>query len=310
MAAVSRGRRFFVALIFLAVGLPLLATTVMYAVFSARVTADAHIIAEKRVNRVAKEISHWLAVEARGVELAAAQIALIGQTPDKSKLLSLLRGVYDASSALRSVNFGTVDNRFFTTGDFVPPPGWDLRLRPWYIKATAERGLVFTDPFLHASGDAMIVTAAQAVYSQEGALLGVVVADIALGTIARFLVNTPITEGSASLLYNGGTLITSARDTVDDPLLAVVERHLPFADAGQEYVGTGVMRDRILHVPVHPTGWHLVAYLPWEDFFPHARTLWLYMGLIGVICCRPYAWPSLLLLWTSLRACVGARADH
>lgn len=282
MAAVSRGKRFYVALIVLAIGLPLLATTVMYAVFSPRVTEDAYIIAEKRVNRVAREIGYWLATEARGVELAAAQIALMGEPPDEAELLVLLRGVHAASSVLRSVSFGTVDNRLFTTGGFVPPPGWDLRLRPWYIKATATPGLAFTDPFLHAGGDATIVTVAQAVYSQAGALLGVVVADIELGTIARFLADTPITPNSASLLYNGDSLITSARETIDNALLTAVERHLPFSGTAQAYVGTGWLRDRMIYVPVPRLGWHLVAYTPWEDFFPHAQSLWLYVGLIGM----------------------------
>ncbi|MBT9154291.1 MAG: Cyclic di-GMP phosphodiesterase response regulator RpfG [Firmicutes bacterium] len=216
------------------------------------------------------------------MELIAAQIALMGEVPDESKLLSLLRGVHGVSPSLRSLSFGTVDNRFFTTGGFVPPPGWDLRLRPWYIEATAERGLVFTDPFLHAGDDAMVVTAAQAVYSHEGTLLGVVVADIALGTIAGFLADTPITEGSVSLLYNGGNLITSASDTLDNSVLAKVARHLPFVGTGQAYVGTGVLRDRVIYVPVPSVGWRLVAYIPWEDVFPHTRHLWLYVGLIGL----------------------------
>jgi diguanylate cyclase (GGDEF)-like protein/PAS domain S-box-containing protein len=254
----------------------------MYAVFSSRVTEDANIIAEKRVNRVAKEISHWLAVEARSVETVAVQISLMGQMPEEAELLTLLRGAHAASSVLRSVNFGTVDNRFFTTGGFVPQPGWDLRVRPWYIEAIATRELVFTDPFLHAAGDAMIVTAAKAVYSREGTLMGVVVADIELGTIARFLADTPITQNSVSLLYNGSNLITSARDTVDDSVLTVVERNLPLTDAGQAYVGTGWLRDRMLYLPVPRVGWHLVAYVPWEDVFPHARTLWMYVALIGV----------------------------
>ncbi|MBS3985529.1 MAG: diguanylate cyclase [Selenomonadales bacterium] len=282
MAAVSRGRRFYVALIVLAIGLPLLATTVMYAVFSSRVTEDAYTIAQKRVNRVAREVGQWLDVQARGVELAAAQIALMDEGTSEAELLTLLRGVLSASPALRSVYYGTADNRMLNASGWVAPPGWDLRLRPWYIKATGTRGLVFTDPFLNASGDAMIVTVAQAVHSAEGSLLGVVGADIELSTIARFLVDTPITRHSASLLYNGGNLITSARDTLDDSLLAVVERNLPFTGSGQEYVGTGWLRDRMLYVPVPRVGWHLVAYVPWEDFFPHARTLWMYVALIGV----------------------------
>ena len=278
----SKGRRFYVALIVLAIGLPLLATTVMYAVFSARVTEDAHIIAEKRVNRVAREIGHWLAVEARGVESAAVQLALMGETPDAEAVLTLVRGVLGASPALRSVYYGTADNRMLNASGWVPPPGWDLRLRPWYIKATETRGLVFTDPFLNASREAMIVTVAQAVHSREGNLLGVVGADIELSTIARFLVDTPITEHSASLLYNGGNLITSARDTLDDSLLAVVERRLPFVGAGQAYIGTGWLRDRMLYVPVPRVEWHLVAYVPWGDFFPHARSLWMYVALIAL----------------------------
>jgi len=278
----SRGRRFYVALILLSVGLPLLATTVMYAVFSARVVADAYIIAEKRVNRIGGDIGEWIRLQARGVELAAQQITMLGEAPDEGKLLLLLRGVMAASPSLRSVYYGTADNRMINASGWVPPAGWDLRLRPWYIKAMSDRGLVYTEPFLNAGGDAKIVTVARAVYSPAGHLLGVVGADIELNTIAKLLVDTPVTAGSASFLVNGGNLIASSRGVAEDPLLAVVQSYLPLVGAGHNYVGEGWLRDRLLYVPIVGTEWHLVAFIPWEDFFPHARHLWQYLGLIAL----------------------------
>ncbi len=282
MTAVSKGRRFYVALILLAIGLPLVATTVMYAVFSSRATADAYIIAKKRTNRVAGDIGQWLALQARGVELAAEQIALMGDTPDQGQLLTVLRGAHAVSPWLSSVFYGTVGDRLFVVPEWEPPPGWDWRLRPWYIKATEQRGLIFTDPFLYARRDVMIVTAAQAVYSPEGHLLGVVGASIELGALTSLLRDTPITQGSASMLLDGDNVITASQETLAEDWRAMVEAGLPLLGAGQKYVGTGVLRDRILYVPVPHTGWHLAAYIPWEDIFPHARSLWLYVGLIGL----------------------------
>lgn len=44
---------------------------------------------------------------------------------------------------------------------WVPQQTFDLRTRPWYIEAVKERKLIFTEVFINASKDKLIITIAK-----------------------------------------------------------------------------------------------------------------------------------------------------
>lgn len=279
----SRAKKMYRVLLMLCVGVPLAATSVLYIVFSLRVGADARVIAGKRVTRVATQIEMWVAQQQHLVDLAASQIELSYEVQEEQLVLTKLRGMLRSSPQLRSLYYGTVDNRMVNATGWVPPQGWDLRSRPWYMAATMAGRLIVTEPFLNASRDAMIVTVAKPVLSQDK-LRGVVGADIELTAISNLIVNTPITAESTSYLVTSQQLIASSlpkgsEANIPEGLLL----HLPLGGSGQLPFGNGMlMRDMLIYAPVAGTSWHLAAVIPWRDVFPHAKELWLAFGLTVV----------------------------
>jgi diguanylate cyclase (GGDEF)-like protein/PAS domain S-box-containing protein/putative nucleotidyltransferase with HDIG domain len=92
----------------------------------------------------------------------------------KNYLINLLRD----NPAFASIYFLSSENRMVNASGWIPPQGLDLRNRIWYQKAVKENALIFTDAFVNASKDKLIITVAKPVYDRQNRLLGVIAGDI------------------------------------------------------------------------------------------------------------------------------------
>jgi diguanylate cyclase (GGDEF)-like protein len=86
---------------------------------------------------------------------------------------------------------------------WIPPQGFDLTQRPWYLKAAETGKLIYTDAFLNASNDHLIVTVAAPYYDHDDNLIGVVAGDILLDSIIRLVNNQSIDNDGFSFLVDG-----------------------------------------------------------------------------------------------------------
>lgn len=82
--------------------------------------------------------------------------------------------------------FGAPDNTWIITSEFTPPPGFDVTTRPWYVDAVAAGDISYTDAYVDAVEDRIVVSAAYPVY-KDSQLIGVVGADIEIREITSFI---------------------------------------------------------------------------------------------------------------------------
>ena len=101
-----------------------------------------------------------------------------------------------------SIYFGSTDNEMINGSGWMPPVDFDLRDRPWYVKAVKEDKLIYTNAFLNASREHIIVTIAQPVYGKNRELLGVVAGDIKLDTIIQMINKQIISNNGYSFLVD------------------------------------------------------------------------------------------------------------
>jgi PAS domain S-box-containing protein len=159
---------------------------------SAKKIADLSVLALKN------EIEGWLAGKTQVVHDAGNLVAFMrGQ---ENTVLMQLKTVLKNNPEFSSLYFGGVDNRMINASGWQPPPGFDLRRRPWYVVALVQNKLVITEAFLNASGDDVIVTIAKPVYALDGTLLGVVGGDVSVRTVMRMVQTTKEPTGFAFLL--------------------------------------------------------------------------------------------------------------
>ncbi len=182
-------------------------------------------------------------------------------------------------------------------GETASAAGFDARTRPWYTKALAASGPVWSDVYVLFTGQGLALSASRPVYDSHGAELGVVSVDVFLSQLTGFLQRLRIgSTGKAFILDRSGLLVagsgteplfvpardgnpgrrisgTQSRDLLvhaasealsarfENLELIEAEHHFDFLDRGRRFLVTvSPLRD--------PLGidWLIVVVLPESDF--------------------------------------------
>jgi diguanylate cyclase (GGDEF)-like protein len=121
---------------------------------------------------------------------------------DDSQRLDYFEALLKDNPTFASIYFGSIDNVMINGSGWMPPVNFDLRTRPWYVKAVQEDALIYTSAFLNASKDHVIVTIAQPVYGENQEMLGVIAGDIQLDAIIQMINNQVISNNGYSFLID------------------------------------------------------------------------------------------------------------
>ncbi|HEX8988548.1 MAG TPA: cache domain-containing protein [Rhodocyclaceae bacterium] len=182
------------------------------------------------------------------------------------------------------------DKRMNAVGRLEAPAAYDPRLRPWFKETVAAgRRLTISDPYIFATTGLAGVTIAMPFYGADGALAGVIAADITLEALSKFLASRPVSENSISLIVDRNDRIVAHPDpgqsvrredgklvqnslsrlSSDLPALAVASRMDKSAErftfvhgvSGQEYVAM------FSHLPdTLGKSWWVMIIAPLDDF--------------------------------------------
>ncbi len=119
-------------------------------------------------------------------------------------------------------------------------PSYDPRARPWYIATVAANDTIFTEPYIDAQGLGLMITVASPVHYKNGSRIGVIAADITIGTLNTAVLDTEILEtGYAFLIDTNG-------DTVSHPNLIGDAINTPINNAQLEGSGFSSILSTIL----------------------------------------------------------------
>lgn len=162
---------------------------------------NAQKIADISAGVLKEEIEGWLSQKAQLVDDLANIVSM--NRLNNEELLAYLKVLLQKNPDFSSLYFGSVDNRMLNASGWQPPPGFDLRRRPWYVVAQVQNKLVITEAFLNASKDDLIVTIAKPVYTAEGELLGVIAGDVSVMTIVKLVNEKKNGNNGYSFLVDG-----------------------------------------------------------------------------------------------------------
>lgn len=127
------------------------------------------------------------------------------------ELLDYMKAMLNKNSNIESIYFGSTDNLLVNGSGWIPPEDFDLRTRPWYVKAINHGKLVITDVFLNATSEKHIITIAKPVYSNKGQVIGVLGADLSLDSIVDMISVQDDSYGEFFILNEELELIAKSR---------------------------------------------------------------------------------------------------
>lgn len=229
---------------------------------------------KQSIVRKSDEIANVITAElAQRGQLISSAAIYVQVEQEHEKILLLLQRKLTSSDTFTSIYFGTPDNKMINASGWTPPSEFDLRTRPWYMRAIANNGLIFTETFLNASRDKYIITMAEAVYV-DNQLLGVVAGDIPISKVIAFLDGQKISENGYSFLVDGkGNILAYSEENTNllnpkniedvSPNLALKlkEEYQGYAQLEIEGEIGYTSFDR-----VDGTDWVIVSFVPLNDF--------------------------------------------
>ncbi|WP_233270470.1 adenylate/guanylate cyclase domain-containing protein [Chachezhania sediminis] len=146
--------------------------------------------------------------QARRIQDPTAEIHGVLPPPGSEYAYRLVEPSQDAPTMDRYI-FLDVDRN--ELGEVAAETGYDPRRRPWYNFGVSAGTTTITDPELFWAFGLLGFTVA-APYSVDGALAGVVAADVTLDSFSDYLAQKPVSPNSVSLLLDDRGLVLAASD--------------------------------------------------------------------------------------------------
>jgi len=134
--------------------------------------------------------------------------SLVESDADDSLLLNYMKKEME-KGLFSSLYYGTAQNKMINGSGWTPPKAFDLRTRPWYLKAAQNKALVYTNAFMNASKDMYIITIANPVYTENGVLKGVVGGDVPLKSIFALINDHKISGNGYSFMFDDEGVLLS-----------------------------------------------------------------------------------------------------
>jgi methyl-accepting chemotaxis protein len=183
--------------------------------------------------------------------------------PAIMQTMNLLETMYEQDELLFFIYLGTSKKGMYMTPYDDNGDDYDPTSRDWYVAAKASPDqVVWTEPYADSSTNEMVVTVAKAVL-ENGKVVGVVGADIALVNLAEKINAVTIGEtGRMMLISHSGTYITHnnkdlmAEDATTSDLWALISEEI-------QGEGTSVieeMKSHIFYTTNEKAKWKLVGY--------------------------------------------------
>jgi len=237
-----------------------------------RVEDSAMRLAEISVCSLNRDVSMHLTEQAAVVNAAATFIA--SERWGEEDILAYLTALLADNESFASIYYGTPDNQMVNASGWQPPDGFNLLERPWYQKARSEKGSIFTEAFLNASGDQVVFTIACPVYNGNNRLLGVVGGDVDINSVTALINKQNPESGVFSFLVDSnGNMMAHPEISYQpgSPLISVEEYYgdqttpLTGGSFGEVSFYPTTVEGYIAYHPLEGTDWQLGAYIPLDN---------------------------------------------
>lgn len=216
--------------------------------------------------------------------------AFIRTSPPDDAILAYLKALMADQPNFASIYYGTSDNKMINASGWTPPEGFDLTTRPWYLAAAEQGSLIFTDAFLNASGDHIIITIASPVV-EDNRLVGVIAGDIKIDSILQMVSAQELKDNGYSFLVDGNGIVLAHPDYLEHPtknLLNVDEISPNLANlmrtASESLTRTELdgIDGYFAFSEIQGTTWKIASFVPIKEYFTSERQLRLTFTITAI----------------------------
>lgn len=219
----------------------------------------------------------WLGQQIRIIGATVASVSALPLTdnPDTQRLLKMAM----KAGHFSDVYIGTTAGVLIDGADWLPPPDYDPRHRPWYRRAVETGQISFTTPYIDFVTNELVI-AMVAPLTLEGVFRGVVGADTVLDTLVENLATVRVGESGYAFIVaaNGTILIHPNQDYVlkarlqdTDPSLAQVLDQFARGPSGTVAYRRDGREEILAYRKIADSSWVLCTTIPRAEAYSIAR---------------------------------------
>jgi len=223
-----------------------------------------------------ERMNYWVDEKLHVIEVASLFISLCNcNFENKDNIIKYLKSELISHPEFSSLYFLSKDNVFLNSGGYIPPEDMDLRERPWYVNAMESDKPIFTDPFLNASRDSMVVSVSSAVYDENDDFIGVMAGDIKIEGLSKVLDELKFETDESVYIYNRDLeIISNNHDNSGNiNLFNEMQKYYQMSDLDlNEYESVFIpasitgQKGILYEFPIGSVNWHVIGFVPIPKF--------------------------------------------
>jgi diguanylate cyclase (GGDEF)-like protein len=180
-----------------------------------------------------------------------------------SKLIRRWETYRDINDDAWYVYFATKFDKLYVVPRWLPPSGYEMKERPWYINAyTNPYEITWTHPYQEAVTKALVITASRVYRGDEGEIIGVGSVDLTLENLSNKLNKVDVGENSEIfILDEHGKIIAHPQYS---KVWSMLDNDEIYSMIGNEKSGSFALNDGVYYSfkTIEKTGWRVVAKIP------------------------------------------------
>lgn len=189
-----------------------------------------------------------------------------GSPTDLKNLESYIDSILENYPGIKYMYLGTESGEMIMRPADELPEGYDPRVRPWYSDALGADGIVWTQPYVDATTEALMVTCTAKVTDSHNRLLGVVGVDLTLEKLSELVNSIEIGETGYPSLVDGNLMtMTSPDPDLIGKEVPVAEINEALKSGSKELIkytsdANGEKTKKIALIePIEKVNWYIVA---------------------------------------------------
>lgn len=192
----------------------------------------------------------------------------------------------DEFDAVSNIYVGYKNKEFYIYPESEVGEDFDPMVRPWYEEAVAAEGFIWTDPYVNSVDDSITISVALPIYGRDDSIIGVLAADINVGTLGEQMNAIQILEsGYPFILDRQGKVLTHKEEGVlgkEVPIPEIKEAITQNSSGTVNYTYNGTSRFGVYR-EIKETGWTVIVGIDNAEFFNKALPILIQILVIGFI---------------------------
>ena len=211
---------------------------------------------------------------------------------DQEILENYFKNIMTEDDAFSEIYFGEPNNNLITGTSWTPPPDYDLRKRPWYEKAIEEDSLIYSEAYIDAISNKLIITISKPVYDNNNNFLGVASGDIMVDHVFNFIKGIKsdtmgysfLMDGKGHVLahpsyeYKNSTELKKI-DEISDGVLNEMKK----IGTGRKQIILDDVQGYLYYQPIKETDWIVGSFISLDEYNEKNYPIWTLFMIVLII---------------------------